>query len=84
MGMTSLPPSEFSLISPGTKNPGQVTLPSVQRNRQKQFLVRHESFLLYFYLIRELSCQARNQNGVQIHDEVQVHPILFLDHSGRS
>jgi hypothetical protein len=26
MGMTGLPPSEFSLISPGTKNPGQVTL----------------------------------------------------------
>jgi hypothetical protein len=25
MGMTGLPPSEFSLISPGTKNPGQVT-----------------------------------------------------------
>jgi hypothetical protein len=24
IGMTSLPPSEFSLISPGTKNPGQV------------------------------------------------------------
>jgi hypothetical protein len=25
MGMTGLPPGEFSLISPGTKNPGQVT-----------------------------------------------------------
>jgi hypothetical protein len=26
MGMTGLPPGEFSLISPGTKIPGQVTL----------------------------------------------------------
>jgi hypothetical protein len=25
MGMTGLPPGEFSLISPGTKIPGQVT-----------------------------------------------------------
>jgi hypothetical protein len=28
MGMTGLPPSEFSLTSPGTKKPGQVNLQS--------------------------------------------------------
>lgn len=28
MGMTGLPPSEFSLSSPGTKNPGQVNTKS--------------------------------------------------------
>src|SRR6266851_5110918 len=33
-----------------------VSLPSVHRNRQEQFLVRHVGFLLCFYWIRELGC----------------------------
>src|SRR5713101_7537958 len=56
-----------------------VSLPSVQRNRQEQFLVRHEGFLLCFYWIRALGRYARNQNNVQVHHNVQVHPILFID-----
>src|SRR6266849_4030498 len=56
-----------------------ISLPSVQRNRQEQFFVRHVGFLLCFYWIRQLGCQARNQNNVQIDHNVQVHPILFID-----
>jgi len=37
MGMTGLPPVEFSLISTGTKNPGQV-------NRYKIIALRKDGF----------------------------------------